>query len=105
MAEQKTPFGTLPVRYVVLYRNNQALIFAGLSKTKNQPYKYDPLVLQTVRSFHPLTEQERALARPQQLQLLRATAATRFATLARQSALPRLPRGPFATAQRALSQG
>ena len=91
LAEQKTPFGTLPVRYVVLNRNNQALIFAGLSKTKNQPYKYDPLVLQTVRSFHPLTEQERALARPQRLHLLRATATTRFATLARESALPDYP--------------
>lgn len=88
LADQKTPFGQLPVRYVVLFRDNQALIFAGLSKTKNQPYKYDALVLQTVRSFHPLSEAERALAHAQRLHLIRATASTRFATLASESPLP-----------------
>lgn len=88
LVEQNTPFGRLPVRYIVLYRGPQALIFAGLSKGKNQPYKYDPQILQTVRSFHPLTEQERALARAQRLHILRATATTRFASLARESALP-----------------
>ena len=91
LAEQKTPFGQLPVRYAVLYRDQQALIFAGLSKTKNQPYRYDSLVLQTVRSFHPLSESERALAQPQRLHILRATPTTRFATLARESALPDYP--------------
>jgi predicted Zn-dependent protease len=88
LAEQKTPFGQLPVRYVVLFRDQQALLFAGLSKAKNQPYKYDALVLQTVRSFHPLSESERALARAQRLHLIHASATTRFATLARESTLP-----------------
>lgn len=91
VAEQNTSFGRLPVRYAVLYRGPQALLFAGLSKTKNQPYKYDPQILQTVRSFHPLTEQERSLARAQRLHILRATATTRFAALARESALPEHP--------------
>lgn len=91
LVEQNTPFGRLPVRYAVLYRGPQALIFAGLSKAKNQPYKYDAQILQTVRSFHPLTEQERALARAQRLHILRATATTRFAALARESALPDHP--------------
>ncbi|MBI5461715.1 MAG: M48 family metalloprotease, partial [Gammaproteobacteria bacterium] len=91
LVDQKTSFGRLPVRYAVLYRGTQALIFAGLSKAENQPYKYDSQILQTVRSFHPLTEQERNLARAQRLHILRATATTRFASLARESALPDYP--------------
>lgn len=91
IAEQNTPFGRLPVRYVVLYRGDQALIFAGLSKARGQPYKYDAAVLQTARSFHPLGEQERALARPQRIAIIQAAPGTRFAALARDSAIPSHP--------------
>ncbi len=91
IAEQKTPFGVLPVRFVVLFRDSQALIFAGLSKAKNQPYKYDAAVLETVRSFHSLSAEERQLARAQKIHIERATATTRYAALARESALPSHP--------------
>lgn len=91
LADQSTPFGQLPVRFVVLYRGDKALIFAGLSKTKGQPYRFDAEVLQTARSFHRLSETERTLARAQRLHIIRATANTRFATLARDSALPNHP--------------
>lgn len=91
LADQSTRFGQLPVRFVILYRGDKALMFAGLSKTKGQPYRFDAEVLQTARSFHRLSETERALARAQRLHIIRATANTRFATLARDSALPNHP--------------
>lgn len=91
LADQNTPFGQLPVRFVVLYRGDKALIFAGLSKTKGQPYRFDAEILQTARSFHRLSDSERALARAQRLQIIRANANTRFASLARESALPNHP--------------
>ncbi len=93
IADQSTPFGQLPVRYVVLYRGDKALIFAGLSKTKGQPYKYDAQVLQTARSFHRLSAQEQALAKGQRIHIQRASAGTRIAELARTSAIPNDPEG------------
>lgn len=87
IAEQKTSFGQLPVRYVVLYRGDKALIFAGLSKARGMPYKYDAQILQTARSFHRLTDQERALATAQRVHIIRAGRDTRFATLARESTI------------------
>lgn len=91
IAEQNTPFGRLPVRYAVLYRGDQALIFAGLSKARGQPYKYDTQILQTVRSFHRLTAEERKLAEPQRIRIIRAQTGTTFAALARDSAIPNHP--------------
>ena len=91
LATQSTPFGQLPVRYVVLYRGDKALIFAGLSKAKGQPYKYDGQILQTARSFRRLSDAERQLAKAQHLHIIRADRTTRFADLARQSAIPNHP--------------
>jgi len=91
LADQNTPFGQLPVRFVILYRGDKALLFTGLSKTKGKPYRFDAEILQTARSFHPLNDEERKLAKAQRLHLIRATANTRYATLARESALPNHP--------------
>lgn len=91
IAEQNTPFGRLPVRYAVLYRGDQVLIFAGLSKARGQPYKYDAQILQTVRSFHRLTAEERKLAEPQRIRIVHAQPGTTFAALARDSAIPNHP--------------
>lgn len=91
IAEQNTSFGRLPVRYVVLYRDDKALIFAGLSKARGMPYKYDAQILETARSFHRLTERERTLATAQRIHIIRAGQNTRFADLARESAIPNHP--------------
>lgn len=91
IATQNTPFGELPVRFVVLYRDDKAVIFAGLSKAQGAPYKYDAQVLQTARSFHRLTAQERELARAQRIHIIRAKPGTRYADLARDSAIPNHP--------------
>ena len=91
LADQSTPFGRLPVRLIVLYRGDQALLFAGLSKSPGQPYRYDAQILQTARSFHRLRENERTLAQAQRLQVIRATPSTRFASLAQESPIPNHP--------------
>lgn len=91
LADQSTPFGQLPVRFVILYRGDKALLFAGLSKTKGKPYRFDAETLQTARSFHRLSDAERSLAKAQRLHIIHASANTRFAALARESALPNHP--------------
>lgn len=91
LADQSTTFGKLPVRFVILYRGDKALIFAGLSKTKGQPYRFDAAILKTARSFHRLSDSERSLAKAQRLHIIRASANTRFAALARESSLPNQP--------------
>lgn len=91
IAEQNTSFGRLPVRYVVLYRGDKALIFAGLSKARGMPYKYDTEILRTARSFHRLTDRERALATAQRIHVIPAGQNTRFTALARDSAIPNHP--------------
>ena len=91
LADQNTPFGRLPVRLVVLYRDDQALLFAGLSKTEGQPYRYDAQILQTARSFHALSDSERQQAHAQRIHIVRATAGTSYAALARESAVPNHP--------------
>jgi predicted Zn-dependent protease len=91
ITEQNTDFGRLPVRYAVLYRDDQALLFAGLSKAKGQPYRHDADVLRTVRSFRLLNADERALAEPQRIRVIRAQTGASFAALARESAIPNHP--------------
>ena len=43
-----TPFGMMPTRYVVIYHNNLAYIFAGASKASTGTPKADPLFMSTV---------------------------------------------------------
>lgn len=91
IARQDTTKGRLPVRHVVLYRNDKALLFAGAADTSGDPFRYDRLVLETARSFHPLTEAERKLARALRIRVIRADAGTRMAGLARESSIPNHP--------------
>ena len=91
IAEVETGKGRLPVRFVVFYRGDQALIVTGGTNGSGDPYRYDALVLDTARSFHPLSEAERRLAEGLHIRLLRADAGTTFAELARRSAIPNHP--------------
>ncbi len=85
IADIRTGYGRRLARYVVLYHENRALIFMGVAKNARDPFRYDKEFLSTARSFHTLTPAERELARAKRLHLIRATTATRFRNLARQS--------------------
>lgn len=91
IADGKTPWGKRPVRYIVVYRGDSAYIFAGAAKNSNSSMQYDAATLATARSFHPLNSDERALARGQRLDIIRAPDGTRYAKLARQSPIANYP--------------
>lgn len=91
IAPSDTPFGRRPTRVVVLYFKDKAYVFAGAAKNADKPFDYDREFVDTARSFHALTEQERALARPQRLRVVRAAAGQRRADLARTSPIPNHP--------------
>lgn len=91
IATINTPFGRRPTRFTVLYFKDKAYIFAGAAKDEDNAFRYDQEFLDTARSFHALTEEERVLARPQRLRLVRAQSGQGFGDLARNSAIPNHP--------------
>ncbi|MCG8379335.1 MAG: M48 family metalloprotease [Proteobacteria bacterium] len=83
----RTTEGSRPTRFVVIYYEQRAYIIAGTSKEPGQIAKFDQLILNTAKSFHQLTENERVLAKPLRLSVVQAGESTRFIDLARQSPL------------------
>jgi predicted Zn-dependent protease len=90
-AYSNTPWGMRTVRYAIVYRGNSVYVFAGAAKQKNNSRKYDADILKTASSLHPLTRAEKKLAGEKKLKIIRAPAGTRYATLARKSALTNYP--------------
>lgn len=87
----KTPFGQGPVRYVVIYYNNLAYIFAGASKASTTVPSADPIIVSSIKTFRRLRENEFALAEPYKIKLVKATATTRVEDLAKGSPLEKYP--------------
>lgn len=87
----KTPFGQGPVRYVVVFYNNLAYVFAGASKASTSVPSADPVILSSIKTFRRLRENEFALAEPYKIKLVKATDATRVADLAKGSPLEKYP--------------
>ena len=83
-----TDFGVVPARYVVIYHNNLAYVFAGASKASTGAPKADALFMSSVKTFRRLKQNEFALAEPYKIKTLRATETTRMADLAKNSPLP-----------------
>jgi predicted Zn-dependent protease len=86
-----TEFGIVPVRYVVIYYNNLAYIFAGASKGSSSTPAADPMFMSTIKTFRRLKQNEFALAEPYKIKTLRATENTRIADLAKTSPLKKYP--------------
>lgn len=83
-----TDFGVVPARYVVIYHNNLAYVFAGASKASSGTPKADALFMSSVKTFRRLKQNEFALAEPYKIKTVRATETTRVADLAKNSPLP-----------------
>jgi predicted Zn-dependent protease len=83
-----TDFGVVPARYVVVYHNNLAYVFAGASKASTGTPKADALFMSSVKTFRRLKQNEFALAEPYKIKTVRATETTRMADLAKNSPLP-----------------
>jgi len=81
-----TSFGQRLARLTVIYFNNRAFILAGITKDPQAIARYDTVFLDSMKSFHALTPNERILARPLRLKITEVVD-TSFATLAEQSPL------------------
>lgn len=87
VAPVKTEYGQRMARFTVVYFHQQAYIFAGFSEKPEHREIYDQAFLQSARSFHPLTTEEREQARPLRLHITKTGAKTGFAELAKDSPL------------------
>ncbi len=78
--------GSNPTRFIVIYFQQRAYIIAGMAKGNNLA-KYDNVILATAKSFHALTADEKVLAKPIRINIVKADSKTRFSRLAKQSPL------------------
>ncbi len=79
--------GHRPTRFTVIYFEQRAYIVAGMTKKADEIAKFDQAILDTAKSFHALTENEKILAKPLRLKVVQANNETRFSSLANQSPL------------------
>ncbi len=87
IATINTGNGKRSARFTVIYFNNQAYILVGVSKDPGGLSHYDAAFMETARSFHQLTEDERLLAQPLRLKIVESADETTFKSLAEQSPL------------------
>lgn len=85
----RTDFGLVPARYAVIYYNNLAYVFAGVSKASSGAPAADPLFMSTIKTFRRMKHTELARAEPYKIKTIRATENTRIADLAKSSPLPK----------------
>lgn len=91
IATGKTPWGTRAVRYIVLFRDTRAWIFAGATKEAASPAPQDAAIRAAAASFRKLAASEQQLARAQHLKIIRAAADASYANLARTSPIANYP--------------
>tara|TARA_R110000782_G_scaffold49668_14_gene108079 strand:+ start:3844 stop:5307 length:1464 start_codon:yes stop_codon:yes gene_type:complete len=78
--------GSTPIRFTVIYFQQRAYIIAGMAKDNNIT-QYDNAILETAKSFHSLTADEKILAKPIRINIVKANSKTQFSSLAKQSPL------------------
>ena len=87
IATINTGSGERAARFTVIYFNQQAYILVGVTKDPKSMSHYDAAFMETARSFHQMTQNERLLAKPLRLKIINSTSETNFKSLARQSPL------------------
>jgi predicted Zn-dependent protease len=85
------PFGSRDTRVTVVYFNDKAYIFHATGKTDSAFKAADELFLQTARSFHALTGDERKLAEGLRIEIIETNQNDSFAELAVDSPIPNYP--------------
>lgn len=91
IATAGTPWGRKPVRFVVLYRGDDAWIFAGAAKSDTSERKYDDAVMDTARSLLPLNAEQQKLAEGKKIGVITAERGMSWAALAKKSPLTNYP--------------
>lgn len=83
--------GSILARFTVIYFQGRAYTVAGMVKDANTLARYDKTFTDTAKSFHALTNDEKILAKPLRINIMRANNNTQFAKLAKQSPLENNP--------------
>jgi predicted Zn-dependent protease len=90
--EVSLPWGNRgPARAAVVYYNGLAYVFTGASRLTAAFAANDALFMSSIKTFRRLRDDEWTLAEPRRIKLIRATPATRIATLAASSPIERYP--------------
>jgi len=88
----KLPWGNQgPSRYAVVYYNHLAYVFAGATRVASALPATDPLFMSSIQTFRRLKDNEFALAEPQRIRIIQATAQTRIEDLAKTSPIKQYP--------------
>ena len=66
-----TEFGVVPARYVVIYYNNLAYLFAGASKASTGVPAADAVFMSSIKTFRRLRENEFATAEPYKIKIIK----------------------------------
>ena len=82
-----TTQGSVATRFTLIYFEQRAYIIAGMAKPPNSLSEYDRTIVDTAKSFHALTTDEKILAKPLRLKIIRTKRETRFKDLAKDSPL------------------
>ena len=83
----KTPFGKRPVRYSVLLREEYAWIFAATTKESVGLHMLDTVFNQVTNGLSSLKENEKKLAQPLRIKIIKADTNSTYQSLAKQSSL------------------
>ena len=82
-----------PTRVLCVFHEKSAFLLAGQARTSEAFDKHREAFEAALGSFHPLTDKERALARPLRVRVITAQEGVTFAELARRSPLGRFAEG------------
>jgi predicted Zn-dependent protease len=91
LADSNTTFGTRAVRYVVIFRDTHACIFAGAARNTRDSRRYDDDILATAHSFRRLAAADAPYANEKKIAVIPAPGGATYASLAAKSAITSYP--------------
>jgi predicted Zn-dependent protease len=81
----QSQFGNTPARIAVIYYNNLAYIFSGVSRGSSGKPSADPLFMSTIKTFRRIKDSELELAEPYKIKIIRVTDGMTIEQLAKDS--------------------
>ncbi|MEM7027731.1 MAG: M48 family metalloprotease [Pseudomonadota bacterium] len=87
----KSSIGQRPTRFTIVYLDQHAFIFAGMTQEAKQIRNYDKFFLDTANSFRRLNEKDQQFAKPFRIAVKQTDGKTNFSTLAKTVPLDKYP--------------
>ena len=85
LTEMNTAKGPRVGRVSVVYLKNRAFIFSGVALNQSSAAQADEVFLATAMSLHQLTREERRLAKPLRIKVIKAKKNSRYSEMAKRS--------------------